>query len=43
VDRMPIVFQRTVAFFAGLPDGTYIVIPKIIIWVYFEGPRNGKC
>jgi hypothetical protein len=27
----------------GLPDGTYVCIPKIPIWAYFGGPWNGKC
>jgi hypothetical protein len=27
---------------AGLPDGTYILVPKIPIWVYFGRPYSGK-
>jgi hypothetical protein len=27
----------------GLVARWFIFIPKILIWVYFGGPRNGKC
>jgi hypothetical protein len=30
-------------FPTGLPDGNYILIPKIPIWVFFGGHWNGKC
>jgi hypothetical protein len=26
---------------SGLPDGTYIYIPKTPMWVNFGGPLNG--
>jgi hypothetical protein len=30
-------------FGALLPDGTYIFVPKIPIWVDFREPWNGNC
>jgi hypothetical protein len=35
--------ENVTTCYPGLPDDTYVCIPKIPIWVYFGGPCNKKC